>query len=221
MKSTLSITIIACLIASPLTGCAMSRGPRQIDATLNGGTPPESNWSRVGQLAPAAEIVIATKGSQPGSRHFVAADQSGLIVLNLTDPTLQGTSTRVLRDMAANHPEYFAAVQRAGTFRQDSVRIGRDGLFVADRRIADLDRVVETIARNDVSEIRGPVVARGSVVGTVLGGWLGFAVGVVPGLGGAPEGVAWLLLISSTAFGGFLGFHWSSHETEGIVYRAP
>ena len=119
----------------------------------------------------------------------MAADQSGLIVLNLTDPTLQGTSTRVLRDMAANHPEYFAAVQRAGTFRQDNVRIGRDGLFVADRKIADLDRVVETIARNDVSEIRGPVVARGSVVGTVLGGWLGFAVGVVPGLGGAPEGV--------------------------------
>jgi len=149
------------------------------------------------------------------------ADDSVLIVLNLTAPTLPATSARVLRDMAASHPEYVVAAQKAGAFRQENVRVGRDGVFVSDRKVADLNQVVETIARNDVSEIWGPVVARGSVVGTVVGGWLGFVVGVVPGLGGAPDGVAWLLLMSSTAVGGYLGFHWSSHETEGIVYRAP
>jgi hypothetical protein len=65
------------------------------------------------------------------------------------------------------------------------------------------------------------VVARGSLLGTVLGGWLGFAVGVVPALGGASEAVASLLLAGSVAGGGFLGFHWSSHGTDGVIYRAP
>lgn len=164
---------------------------------------------------------MTAKGSQPGSRYFVLADESGLTVLNLTDPTLPAASTRVLRDMASHHPEYFAAMQKSGTFGEDNVRVGRDGVFVADRKVADLGQVVETIARNDVTEIRGPVVVRGSVLGAVLGGWLGFAVGAVPGLGGAPEVLAWALLIGSVAVGGFLGFHWSSHETEGVIYRAP
>jgi hypothetical protein len=43
----------------------------------------------------------------------------------------------------------------------------------------------------------------------------------VPALGGAPEGAAWLLLTGSVAIGGFLGHHWSSHQTDGVVYRAP
>ena len=181
----------------------------------------QSNWSRVSQLAPAAEVVVTIRGSQPRSRHFVAADELALIVLNLTLQALPPVSTRVLRDMASEHPEYFVAAQKSGTFAQEDVRIGRDGLFVADRRIADFEQVVERIARNEVSEIRGPVVARGSVLGALLGGWLGFAVGAVPALGGAPKGVGWLVLTSSVAVGAFLGHRWSSHETDGIVYRAP
>jgi hypothetical protein len=221
MKSTVSAVVSACLIVSLLAGCATGRGPRQVDAAFRGGTPPETNWSRVGQLAPAAAIVVTAKGSQAGSRYFVAADESALIVLNLSHPTLSARSTRVLRDMASKHPEYFVAVLEGGTFGQDNVRVGRDGLLVAGRKIADLDRVVVRIARGDVSEIRGPVVARGSALGAVLGGWLGFAVGVVPGLGGASAGVTWLVLTGSVAVGGFLGYRWSSHETEGVVYRAP
>jgi uncharacterized protein YcfJ len=64
-------------------------------------------------------------------------------------------------------------------------------------------------------------IARGSVAGAVLGGWLGFAVGVVPGLGGASSLVAWSSLIGSVVGGGVLGFRWTSHRTDGIVYRAP
>jgi hypothetical protein len=185
------------------------------------GTPPVWSWSRVGELAPAANLVVTAKGLQPGSRHFVLADEFVLTVLNLTDPTLPAVSTRVLRDMASRHPEYFAAMQGSGVFEEGNVRVGRAGVFVDDRRVADLGQIVETIARNDVTEIRGPVVARGSVLGAILGGWLGFAVGVVPGLGGASTAVAWPLLIGSVAGGGFLGFHWSSHESEGVIYRAP
>lgn len=220
MKSALAIVLVTCLVTSSLAGCATTRGPRRIDEGHVGGPSP-SDWSRVRELAPAAEVVVTAKGSQPGSRYFVLADESGLTVLNLSDPALPGASTRVLRDMASQHPEYFAAMQKSGAFGQGNVRAGRDGVFVAGRKVADLGQVVETLARDDVSEITGPVVARGSVPGTVLGGWLGFCVGVVPGLGGAPAVLTWTLLIGSVALGGYLGFHWSGHETEGVIYRAP
>ena len=220
MKSAFSVVIITVFVAA-FAACATTRGPRQIDAAAPGGTPNVWNWSRVGELAPAANVVVTAKGLQPGSRYFVLADEFALTVLNLTDPTLPAVSTRVLRDMASRHPEYFAAMQQNGTFGEGDVRVGRDGVFVADRKVADLGQIVETIARNDVAEIRGPVVARGSVLGAVLGGWLGFAVGAVPALGGASEALALPLLIGSIAGGGFLGFHWSSHETAGVIYRAP
>ena len=91
------------------------------------------------------------------------------------------------------------------------------GITVLDRA----DDVVSVISREDVREMRGPVVARGSVAGTLLGGWLGFAAGVVPALGGAPAGAAWTALAGSVMGGASLGFRWSDHATDGLVYRAP
>lgn len=117
--------------------------------------------------------------------------------------------------------ENLIALRKTGTLTQENVRLGLDGLFIANRKIAAFDQVVETITRGETSEIRGPVVARGSVAGTVFGAWLGFCVGVLPALGGASEGVAGLALIGSTTLGGLLGFRGTSHETEGVVYRAP
>lgn len=217
---TFPVVIAACLVALPFVGCATSRGPRQLDTQRSGGTPPESNWSRVGELAPASELLVSIRGAQAVSRHFLLSDDSGITLLNLTDPTLPA-ATRVMRGMAFRRPESFAAMQRGGTFAEDSVRFGRDGVFVADRKIADLGQIVETIARHDITEIRGPVVARGSVLGTILGGWLGFAIGAVPALGGASAAVGWPVLIGSVAGGAWLGSHWSNHETEGVVYRVP
>jgi hypothetical protein len=221
MKSSISLCVVMCLVASPFAACATTHGPRQIDEALAYSGSPVLTWSRVGEIAAGAEIMVTTKNGQSGYRYFVMADRARLTVLNLTNPTLPAASIRILREMAAQHPENFVALDRTGTLAQNNVRLGRDGLFLADRKVADLAAVVETISPNDVSEIWGPVVARGSVLGTVLGGWLGFAVGVVPGLGGASDEVAWLALIGSIAVGGYLGFSWSSHETDGIVYKAP
>jgi hypothetical protein len=215
-----SVVLIPFLVA-PLAGCATTRGPRQISAVPSGGSRPLENWSRVSELAPATEVVVTVRGSRPGVRYFVLADEFSLTVLNLTDSTLPAASAHVLRDMASHHPERFAEVRASGAFVEGNVRVGRDGVFVADRKVADLGQVVETTARNDVAEIQGPVVARGSVPGAVLGGWLGFAVGVVPALGGAATLLASSFLMGSVVGGAFLGFHWSNHQTGGIVYRAP
>lgn len=216
-KSGFAVVIISVL---SLAGCATARGPRQIGAVLPGANP-ISDWSRVSELVSAAEIVVTARGSQPVSRLFVLADDVKLIVLNLTDPTLPAASTRVLRDMASRHPDQFASLQVSGALVDGTVRVGRDGVFVADRKVADFGQLVETLARTDVIEILGPVVARGSVPAAVLGGWLGFAVGVVPGLGGASGIVASSFLIGSVVSGAFLGSHWSTHQEEGVVYHAP
>jgi hypothetical protein len=219
MKSHLAIVVIASLLATPLAGCATAVGPRRIDPTSDGPVPSESDWSRVGELSPSAEIVLARRGSQAATRRFVSADDAGVTVLNLTDPSLPAVVTRVLRDMASQRPESFAAMRSSGeTFGQGDVRIGGGGLFVDGRRITAFENVVERVARNDVGEIFGPVVARGSVAGAVLGGWIGFAAGAATALGGASEGI--VLVVAGVVLGASLGYRWSSHHTYDLVYRA-
>jgi len=178
-------------------------------------------WSRVGELRPGVSIAVSTTSTPFGARIFVSADASGVTVLNLEVSSLVPAARHALREMATRHPEYFALMQASGSFEKDHVRLGRDGLFVADRRVAEFADVVETYSRQAVREIRGPVVARGSVLGTIVGGWLGFSAGVVPGLGGATVGWAWASVAGAVTLGGWLGNHWSSHTVDGVVYRAP
>jgi hypothetical protein len=221
VKPTLVKIVITLLIASSLNGCAARRGPRVVGEKFDGRIESESDWSRVGRLQPAAEITVTLRGASPVPRYFVTADDSTLVVLNLTLASLPSSAAHSLRDMAAQHPDHVLAAQKTGAFRQNNVQIGRDGIFVSDRKIAELDEIVESVPRDRVRQIIGPVVARGSAAGTLIGGWLGFAVGAVPALGGAPAVVGWLVALGSTATGGHIGFNSSSHETAGLVYRAP
>jgi hypothetical protein len=240
MKSALSLTLIASLLGSALPVAAQDRmestagpiaravareavrlatepawsGIQQASGTA------ESDWSRVRKLAAGTEAVVTVKGSQPGQRYFVRADESDLTVLNLTDPTLPRAAMRVLPDMASNHPEYFTA--QKGAFVDKEVRVGPDGVFVADRKVADLGQIVERIARNDVAEIRGPVRVRGSVHGAILGSLLlGSSFGLAFGTSASSAALGWSLLTGLTVVGGFLGYRVSSHKAEGVIYRAP
>ena len=221
MKWTSCRIVIACVVAASLTGCATRRGPRVVGEVSGGRIESESDWSRVGRLQAAAEITVTPKRASPVRRYFVTADDSRLVVLNLAVASLPSSAAHTLRDMAAQHPDHILAAQKTGAFRQNNVRVGRDGVFVSDRKIAELDEIVESVPRDHVREIIGPVVARGSAAGTLIGGWLGFAVGAVPALGGAPAVVGWLGALGSIATGGYLGCRLSSHETTGIIYRAP
>jgi hypothetical protein len=215
MKSLLSILLIVCLS----TGCATVHGPRDID-DVPPGAQTIYDWARVRQLQPSAEITVSTRRARAATRVFVMADDTRVLALNLSSPALSPAAARSLRVMAALHPDILLTVSASGGLVQGDVRVGRDGVFVADRKVAAFDEVVETIARDDVIEIDGPVVARGSVAGTALGGWLGFAVGAVPALGGVDAGAAWPILAGTVVLGAYLGHRWSSHTTDGIIYRA-
>jgi hypothetical protein len=209
--------VAACLGAVLSSGCAAARGPAEIGSPLDPASS-ESDWSRVRQLQPSAEIFVTVQGAASSTRYFVAADDSRLISLNIVPAVMP--AARTLREMAAREPERLVAAERSGELQQGSVRIGRDGVLIDGRRVAAYSDVVEAVSRNRVARIEGPVVARGSVGGSLLGAWLGFAVGVVPALGGASDGVAWAVLTGSVVAGAYFGNRWSRHTTDGIVYVA-
>jgi len=220
MVRTVSASVVMILAVATLTGCVRAAGPRQLRSVADTEPSSVSDWARVLALPPAATVLLTVRGSEPQLRWIARADDATLIVIDFSDQAIRGRAGRVLRRMAKDHSESFVVMAKGGTFEQENVRIGRDGVFVGERQVAGVNQVVETIARDAVIEIRGPVVARGSVFGAVLGVWLGFSAGVVPALAGAPLGVAWSALVAATAGGGYLGSHWSSHHTKGLVYRA-
>jgi hypothetical protein len=211
--------IVAAYLAAVLSaGCAAARGPVEIGPSL-GSASLESDWSRVRQLDPSAEIAVTVQGAASRTLYFVAADDSRLISLNIIPAVT--AAARTLREIAARTPDRLVAAEKGGEFQQGAVRISRDGILIDGRRVAAYTDVVEAVARDRVLRIEGPVVARGSVGGSLLGAWLGFAVGVVPALGGAPDGVAWAVLAGSVTAGAYFGHRWTRHTTEGIVYLAP
>ena len=222
MKAALSLTLILTLVMSalPVTaqqkvtslepagplGRAVTREAVRLaaagestsssgEAVQQGGKLARSDWSRVRKLAPGTEIVVTVNGSSPAQRYFVAAEESDLTVLNVTEPTLPANVGDVLRDVASNHPEYLLAVRQRGMFvLPKDVRMVPDGVFVADRKVADLRQVVESIARTDIVEIASAVTTTGTRgsriwssvgrharigagVGAVLGALLGIAAG--------------------------------------------
>ncbi len=211
--------LMAAVAVVPLLGCASATGPRQLRITSGAAPPEAADWSRVRALPPATPVWVTVRGSEPCAYWMVQSDAASLIVLNLAEQVVPTPAARVLLTMAKDHPDWFASRSQGGAFERERVRIGRDGLFVADRHVAEFAHIVQSITRDTIIEIRGPVVARGSVLGAVVGAWAGFSIGVVPGLGGAPGGAAWSALIGSTVGGGVLGSHWSSHRTDGLVYR--
>lgn len=246
MTSTLSLALIICLVASALPVAAQQRAATadplaravtreaaRLAAVQSGGTPAESNWSRVRKLAPGTEITVTLKGSPPVQRAFLTGDDSDLTVLNVTDPELPAAACEVLRGVASSHPEYFPSAQQGGRFvLERSVRMGPEGVFAADRKVADLEQVVEKIARNDVAEIKTRQKGRGVwghlgplggyFVGAMSGGYVaGFACQAAGGRDRCDNGAFLMGGLVGGIAGGVYGLRAATSETEDVIYRAP
>jgi len=250
MKSALSLTLAVSLVASPLpvtaqelahatareaVRLAASTGEPTMSVTENvqqGGKSRQSDWSRVRKLAPGTEVILTTEGSAPGRRYFVSADDSSLTVLNLTDSSLPAATARALREIASQHREYFEGAARGGTYLVDNLRLASAGVFVADRKIADLQRVVQTSARKEISRIETRRKGRG--VWGHLGPLGGYFVGAMSG--GYAAGLACQAAVgrdrcdtgaflTGALVGGIAGVSYgllaANRETQEIVYLAP
>lgn len=184
-------------------------------------------WSKVHRLEPGTEIIVTVAGG-PRTRHAVLRDDSGLTILNLEDPGLTPDARRELLDVASDHPERFSYDRT--NFVGTHLRIGPDGVFVADQRVADPGQIVERIARDDVRSIVRPVRRRGSkwgaVGGAAVGAWLGFGVAVVQATTPCGEScrdekaLMGAALVGLPVAGGFLGYHAFARNTAEVIYRA-
>ena len=243
MRSAVSRALVISLIGSALPVAAQQNTPtvspiaRSITreaarfATVQQSTL-DSEWSRVRKLAPGSELIVTVKGSPPAQRYFVAGDESDLTVLTLTDPALPAAVRDVLRDMASNHPEYFPAAQKGGTFvLEKNVRVAPDGVFLADRKVADLPQVLEQIGRHDVAEIKTAKVgsnALGCVLtGYFLGGFAGGAAGGFIGVAVSRDKDAGFIrgMVVGMPIGGILVYRTCRHRQwflpAEVIYRAP
>jgi hypothetical protein len=145
-----------------------------------------SDWSRVRRLG-GEEIVLTVYGSPPGNRQVVrgTVDEFGLTVLNLTGP-IPTTVRNKLSDDAGSHPEYFVRAQRGDTVRVNKhVRLAPDGVFLDGRRVAELQQVIQRVARDSVAEISHVhgTTGRGMAWGALIG--LGAGAAIIAGQCGA------------------------------------
>src|SRR5688572_5726970 len=126
LKSTVSITLVMCLIggvlpataqeqkasARPLAEAVARESARFIGASRQ---PGDSAWSRVRELEPGTEIAVTVKGSPPRQQHFLAGDESSLTVLNAAAMDISASVKQVLVDTASGHPIYFVLAQQGKT----------------------------------------------------------------------------------------------------------
>lgn len=110
----------------------------------------ETMWKRVQRLDPGARVKITLEGAAPVERYFVQVNDTKLIVLNLSAPDLP---KRQLLNMAIDNPSWIAGTSKT-TYRDNSLRIGPDGLFVKNKKVAQLNQVVEWIPREKVTAVQ-------------------------------------------------------------------
>ncbi len=110
----------------------------------------EAMWKRVQRLDPGTRIAVTMDGSAPAERYYVKLDAGDLIVLNLSAPELP---KRQLINMAKDNPDWMANTAKT-IYKDNNVRVGPDGIFVKEKKVANLSEVVERIPRARVTALK-------------------------------------------------------------------
>ena len=99
---------------------------------------------------PGTRVLVTVSDAAPAERYFVQQTDDELVVLNLGDASLP---KRQLLNMAIDNPAWMAASSKT-TYKDNNVRVGPDGVFVKDKKVADLSQVVEHIPNARLTAIR-------------------------------------------------------------------
>jgi hypothetical protein len=110
---------------------------------------PDEVWKRSRRFIPGTKVIVTLEGAPPIERHFVCVDDAELTVLNLSGANLP---RRQLLLMASDHPDWMSNTWKT-IYKDNSLRVGPQGVFQADRKLADLAEVVELIPRARVVSI--------------------------------------------------------------------
>jgi hypothetical protein len=154
------------------------------------------------------------------------------VSLNLTNPQLPPAATHVLSKWVATHPEYFLNGFKSGQLVDQNVRLDREGVFVSDRKVADVQDLLDADARPDVAQI---VIRRkgrgfwghlgmlgGYFVGAMAGGYIaGFGCQAVSERSRCDSGAFMTGVMVGGVTGAVHGFRASNRVTEEVLYQAP
>jgi hypothetical protein len=111
---------------------------------------PTAIFKRAKRLDAGTRISVTVAGAAPVERYLVRLDEAELVVLKLDAP---GLPKRRLLNMAIDNPAWMAATSKT-TYKDNDVRIGPDGVFVKDKKVANLADVIEHIVREKVMSIQ-------------------------------------------------------------------
>jgi hypothetical protein len=226
MRSAVSVALVTSLIGStPIGGTTKDANGWRFE-TIQQSTAADHAWSRVRKLKPGTAVIVTVRASAPASRYFVAGDASNLTVLNVGAPTLPIVARNVLRDLASTHPEYFLSALKGGALALDkNVRVSPDGVFVADRKVADLAQVIEEFGRGEITEIATTALESNAVGCAFVGYYGGGIVGGIPGvlIGAAVGGVTGPALVGMMigwSVGAVEVYRKCKHKPEKLIYSA-
>jgi len=109
----------------------------------------DTMWKRVQRFDVGTRVKV-TVGTAPAvERYFVLLNDAEVVVLNLT---AENIPKRRLLGMAADNPSWIAGTSKT-TYRDSDLRIGPEGVFVKDQKVAELGQVVERIPRARITSI--------------------------------------------------------------------
>jgi hypothetical protein len=109
----------------------------------------EAMWKRVQRFDVGTRVKV-TVGTAPAvERYYVLLSDTELVVLNLT---AENIPKRRLLGMATDNPSWVAGAAKT-TYRDSDLRIGPEGVFVRDQKVAELGQVVERIPRDRITSI--------------------------------------------------------------------
>jgi hypothetical protein len=228
------LALRAMLVASFATASAVSVAAQaSTSLPLEAAGRADDVWSRVRATDPGTEIVVTAGGLPSRVRILVAADDRVVTVVQVADALLPSSAQDALQRLAVEHPERLLAAQRGARFvLNQTVSLGPDGLFVGDRRVAQLGQLTENIARGEVATITRRHKGRGfwGRVG-LLGGYFvgalggGYAAGLTCRAVNGGDRCDTGAFLKGAMVGGFAGasygFRAARRETEEVIYRAP
>ena len=110
----------------------------------------ENLWKRVERFDPGTRVKITIEGSEATERYFVQLNDTDVVVLNLTAPNLP---KRQLLNMAIDNPKWIANTSKT-TYRDNNLRVGPDGIFVKNKKVTELNQVIQRIPRARVTAIQ-------------------------------------------------------------------
>jgi hypothetical protein len=129
-----------------------------------------ADWSRVLSLPAGQSVIVEADGAPSAVRYFVSADQSTIILLNLSDPSLSETARRACIQLATNAPQRILRAMRGEVGGFGRLALHDGGVFLDDHRVTDLVAIVQAIPQPRVVAITWYVPGRHTPV--IVGGLL-------------------------------------------------